>query len=81
MVVELKNDLSICGTLNSVGMYLNIKLADISVIDPKKYPHMLPVMNCFIKGSVVCFVQQPEDEVDTELLQDAARKETLHQKQ
>uniref|UniRef100_A0A8C5XMK9 U6 snRNA-associated Sm-like protein LSm2 n=1 Tax=Microcebus murinus TaxID=30608 RepID=A0A8C5XMK9_MICMU len=70
VVVELKNDL-----------YLNIKLTDISVTDPEKYPHMLSVKNCFIRGSVVRYVQLPADEVDTQLLQDAARKEALQQKQ
>ncbi|EDL83479.1 rCG38360, isoform CRA_e [Rattus norvegicus] len=81
VVVELKNDLSICGTLHSVDQYLNIKLTDISVTDPEKYPHMLSVKNCFIRGSVVRYVQLPADEVDTQLLQDAARKEALQQKQ
>ncbi|XP_055626942.1 U6 snRNA-associated Sm-like protein LSm2 isoform X1 [Toxorhynchites rutilus septentrionalis] len=77
VVVELKNDLSICGTLHSVDQYLNIKLTDISVTDPEKYPHMLSVKNCFIRGSVVRYVQLPGDEVDTQLLQDAARKEAV----
>ncbi|XP_075909205.1 U6 snRNA-associated Sm-like protein LSm2 isoform X1 [Petromyzon marinus] len=81
VVVELKNDLSICGTLHSVDQYLNIKLTDISVTDPEKYPHMLSVKNCFIRGSVVRYVQLPADEVDTQLLQDAARKEATQQKQ
>ncbi|XP_055797116.1 smx5 isoform X1 [Salvelinus fontinalis] len=72
---------SICGTLHSVDQYLNIKLTDISVTDPEKYPHMLSVKNCFIRGSVVRYVQLPADEVDTQLLQDAARKEALQQKQ
>uniref|UniRef100_A0A8C4WTD5 U6 snRNA-associated Sm-like protein LSm2 n=1 Tax=Gopherus evgoodei TaxID=1825980 RepID=A0A8C4WTD5_9SAUR len=83
VVVELKNDLSICGTLHSVDQYLNIKLTDISVTDPEKYPHIgrLSVKNCFIRGSVVRYVQLPADEVDTQLLQDAARKEALQQKQ
>ncbi|XP_023020879.2 U6 snRNA-associated Sm-like protein LSm2 [Leptinotarsa decemlineata] len=76
VVVELKNDLSICGTLHSVDQYLNIKLTDISVTDTDKYPHMLSVKNCFIRGSVVRYVQLPADEVDTQLLQDAARKES-----
>ncbi|XP_055466320.1 U6 snRNA-associated Sm-like protein LSm2, partial [Psammomys obesus] len=60
---------SICGTLHSVDQYLNIKLTDISVTDPEKYPHMLSVKNCFIRGSVVRYVQLPADEVDTQLLQ------------
>ncbi|KAK7795026.1 hypothetical protein U0070_020319, partial [Myodes glareolus] len=32
------------------------------------------------QGSVVCYVHLPADEVDTQLLQDAARKEALQQK-
>ena len=47
--------------------------------DPDKYPHMLSVKNCFIRGSVVRYVQLPGDEVDTQLLQDAARKEAAVQ--
>jgi hypothetical protein len=35
------------------------------------------VKNCFIRGSVVRYVQLPADEVDTQLLQDATRKEVL----
>ena len=70
VVVELKNDLSICGTLHSVDQYLNIKLTDISVIDREKHPHMSLVKSAFIQGSVVRYVQLPSKEVDTQLLQD-----------
>jgi U6 snRNA-associated Sm-like protein LSm2 len=80
VVVELKNDLSICGTLHSVDQYLNIKLVDISITDTDKYPHMLSVKNCFIRGSVVRYVQLPSDEIDTQLLQDATRKESQQSK-
>lgn len=75
VIVELKNDLCICGTLHSVDQFLNFKLTDISVTDSAKYPYMISVKNCFIRGSVVRYVQLPTDEVDTTLLQDAARKE------
>uniref|UniRef100_A0A3B3B8T1 U6 snRNA-associated Sm-like protein LSm2 n=1 Tax=Oryzias melastigma TaxID=30732 RepID=A0A3B3B8T1_ORYME len=78
VVVELKNDLRL---VSITQHYLNIKLTDISVTDPEKYPHMLSVKNCFIRGSVVRYVQLPADEVDTQLLQDAARKEAMQQKQ
>ena len=64
-----------------VDQYLNIKLTDISVTDPDKYPHMLSVKNCFIRGSVVRYVQLPGDEVDTQLIQDATRKEAAGSKQ
>uniref|UniRef100_T1L5N5 Sm domain-containing protein n=1 Tax=Tetranychus urticae TaxID=32264 RepID=T1L5N5_TETUR len=41
VIVELKNDLNICGTLHSVDQYLNFKLVDITVMDCNKYPYML----------------------------------------
>jgi len=68
------------GTLDSVDQFLNIKLTDISLTDPDKYPHMLSVKNCFIRGSVVRYVQLPAEEVDTSLLQDATRKEAAQSK-
>ena len=36
--------------------------------------------NCFIRGSVIRYVQLPSSEVDTELLQDATRREAAQQK-
>ncbi len=41
MTVELKNDISIRGTLKSVDQYLNIKLDDIQVVEELKYPHLV----------------------------------------
>ena len=41
----------------------------------------LSVKNCFVRGSVVRYVQLPADECDTQLLQDAARKEATQNKQ
>ncbi|OQU93703.1 LSM domain-containing protein [Cladophialophora immunda] len=52
VTVELKNDISIRGTLKSVDQYLNIKLDDITVLDELKYPHLSSVKNIFIRGSV-----------------------------
>ena len=94
VVLELKNDLSIAGTLHSVDQYLNFKLTDITVLDAhvssldcactdclltavsrQKFPFMLSVKNCFVRGSVVRYVQLPVDDIDVTLLQDAARKE------
>nr|ABM55603.1 LSM2-like protein [Maconellicoccus hirsutus] len=75
VIIELKNDLSMCGTLSSVDQYLNLKLKEVTVNDTEKHPHMLSVSNCFIRGSVVRYVQLPADEVDTQLLQDATRNE------
>ncbi|KAJ2784722.1 U6 snRNA-associated Sm-like protein LSm2 [Coemansia javaensis] len=75
VTVELKNDLAIQGVVESVDQFLNIKLRDIRVVDPERYPHMLSVKNCFIRGSVVRYVQLSPATVDTALLQDAARRE------
>ncbi|KAJ3334363.1 U6 snRNA-associated Sm-like protein LSm2 [Blyttiomyces sp. JEL0837] len=75
VTVELKNDLAITGTLVSVDQFLNIKLDDIRVTDEKRFPHMMSVKNCFIRGSVVRYVSLPSAAVDTALLQDATRRE------
>ena len=41
VTVELKNDISIRGTLKSVDQFLNIKLDDISIVEELKYPHLV----------------------------------------
>ncbi|KAF9159430.1 U6 snRNA-associated Sm-like protein LSm2 [Actinomortierella ambigua] len=79
VTVELKNDLAITGLLVSVDQFLNIKLDNIKVVEESRYPHMMAVKNCFIRGSVVRYVQLPAASVDTALLQDAARRERQQQ--
>ncbi|PFH50895.1 hypothetical protein AMATHDRAFT_143796, partial [Amanita thiersii Skay4041] len=74
VTVELKNDLSITGTLKSVDQFLNIRLDNIKVSDEARHPHMMAVKNCFIRGSVVRYVQLPGEHVDTQLLEDATRR-------
>lgn len=73
--MELKNDMIISGQLESIDQFLNMKLVSVEVADVERYPHMLSVKDCFIRGSVVRYVQVPEEAVDVELLQDAARRE------
>ena len=41
VTVEMKNDLSIRGTLHSVDQFLNVKLSNVSVVEPERYPHMV----------------------------------------
>ncbi|KAI9292145.1 AmphiBrf43 [Neoconidiobolus thromboides FSU 785] len=74
VTVELKNDLSINGILVSVDQFLNLKLDKIEVQDQERYPHMLSLKNCFIRGSVVRYVQLSSKDVDFALLQDATRR-------
>jgi len=75
IVIELKNDLSLRGTLHSVDQYLNFKLIDVSVVDEERFPHMISVKSCFIRGSVVRYVQLPPGELDADVLQDSTRTE------
>lgn len=75
VTIELKNDLAIQGTLASVDQFLNLKLENIKVLDQERHPYMMAVKNCFIRGSVVRYVQIPKTAVDTQLLEDATRKE------
>ena len=74
-MVELKNGVALKGTLQSVDQFLNIKLNDIDVVDKNRFPQLLSVKHCFIRGSVVRYVQISPTDVDVELLQDAARRE------
>eukprot|EP00884_Botryococcus_braunii_P012427 jgi/Botrbrau1/21185/Bobra.0061s0076.1 len=75
VTVELKNDLAISGVLHSVDQYLNVKLDSVRVVNEAKYPQMMSVKNCFIRGSVVRYVQIPPESVDIDILHDATRRE------
>eukprot|EP00127_Corallochytrium_limacisporum_P001386 Clim_evm8s55 gene=Clim_evmTU8s55 len=80
VTVELKNDLQIRGRLQSVDQFLNIKLNDIEVEALEKYPHLLAVEKIFIRGSVVRYIFMRPEDVDTQVLQDATRREALNAK-
>jgi len=77
--LEVKNDLVLPGTLHSVDQYLSVKLTNVTVVDSNKNPQLLMLQNCFIRGRVVRYIQLLPKEVDTELLQDVARKENVPQ--
>lgn len=77
VTVELKNDLQIRGKLLSVDQYLNLKLGDVEIVEKDKFPQLLSVSTTFVRGTVVRYVHVPPTAVDTELLQDAARKEAM----
>lgn len=77
IVVELKNDMQIRGTLASVDQYLNFKLTGVEAVDKERFPQLLAVKDLFVRGSVIRYVMVPPEEVDTALLQDAARVEAL----
>ena len=41
VTVELKNDISVRGTLKSVDQYLNIKLDNAEAVDEVRWPHLV----------------------------------------
>ena len=45
------------------------------MVDAQRFPHMKSVRNCFVRGSVVRYVQLPRDGVDVDILHDATRRE------
>lgn len=75
VAVELKNDVCMTGILVSVDQYLNVKLSNIQVVDKERFPQLAAIKNCFVRGSTIRYIQISARDVDTELLQDAARKE------
>lgn len=77
VTVELKNDIELKGTLKSVDQFLNLKIDNISCSNESKYPHLSSVRNIFIRGSTVRYVYLNKNMVDTNLLQDAARREAM----
>lgn len=74
VVVELKNDIEIKGTLRSVDQFLNLKLDNISTVNESKYPHLQAVKTLFVRGSTVRYVHLNATSVDCTLLQDASRR-------
>jgi small nuclear ribonucleoprotein (snRNP)-like protein len=43
IAVELKNDVSMTGTLVSVDQYLNIKIANAQVVNSDKHPQLVSI--------------------------------------
>jgi len=54
---------------------INVQL---NIINKLYIELQLSVKNCFIRGSVVRYVQLPVDEVDIHLLTEAARREAMN---
>jgi U6 snRNA-associated Sm-like protein LSm2 len=57
----------------------SVKLTLLLLINRPNPIGQMAVKNCFIRGSVVRYVQLPASGVDTQLLEDATRKEASNQ--
>lgn len=80
VVLELKNDLKVKGVLKSVDQYHNLRIDDIEVLNQDLYPHLSAVESLFIRGPTLRYAYLPKDAVDTDLLQDATRREAARAK-
>ncbi len=60
---------------------MNIKLDNISVVNVEQHPQLLSLKSIFIRGSVIRYVHMDPNDVNTDLLQDATRREFLKQQQ
>jgi U6 snRNA-associated Sm-like protein LSm2 len=56
LTIELKNGVTISGSLISVDQYLNVKLSAISIENPQEHPQLSSLKNCFIRGSVIRYL-------------------------
>ncbi|ODQ60558.1 hypothetical protein WICANDRAFT_61129 [Wickerhamomyces anomalus NRRL Y-366-8] len=77
VTVELKNGIELKGTLKTADQYFNLKLDNVSTTNELKFPHLSSVKSIFLRGSTVRYVYISKNDVDTNLLQDAARREAL----
>jgi U6 snRNA-associated Sm-like protein LSm2 len=80
VTVELKNDIAITGLLQSVDQYLNVKLANVSIENPEKFPHLVSLKNCFVRGSVVRYIHLNPQQISINKLQDDCRRESRNEK-
>lgn len=77
MTLELKNAVVIQGTLHSVDQFLNFKVLSVKVLNAEQYPHLEGVRSLFIRGSVIRYVLLSKADVNTSLLQDSSRVQTV----
>ncbi|CAD7924525.1 unnamed protein product [Amoebophrya sp. A25] len=80
VTVELKNDLQVKGKIVAVDQFLNIRLNNVSCSDPEKFPYLLSLKNCFIRGSVLRYVHLNPSDVDTAELAEETKKQALEKR-
>eukprot|EP01054_Gregarina_sp_Poly1_P008961 Gregarina_sp_Poly_1__8960@NODE_543_length_7587_cov_73_728590_g430_i0_p9_GENE_NODE_543_length_7587_cov_73_728590_g430_i0NODE_543_length_7587_cov_73_728590_g430_i0_p9_ORF_typecomplete_len108_score12_00LSM/PF01423_22/3_8e14Hfq/PF17209_3/0_034SMATX/PF14438_6/0_034_NODE_543_length_7587_cov_73_728590_g430_i037114034 len=74
VTVELKHGLQITGCLHAVDQYLNIKLVNVTIADPERFPQLVSLKTCFIRGSVIRYIHLSGVPIDRAALQDSCRK-------
>ena len=80
VTVELKNDICLKGRIAEVDQFLNLKLDNVSVSDPDRYPQLLAIKSTFIRGSVLRYVHLNPADVNVNQLQAKSAEEALNAK-
>lgn len=52
VTLELKNDVQISGTLQSIDQFLNLRITNVSFNDPERYPHLVRVCIALVSSRV-----------------------------
>lgn len=74
VTVELKNDVVIEGTLQTADRFYNFRLVDIKLINAANCQELMFVSSLFIRGSSVRYIAIRPEDVELDLLHDAARR-------
>ena len=53
-----------------MDQYLNFKLGNVEVVNKDRFPHLIPMNSCFIRGSVIRYIHLSKLDVDEDLLLD-----------
>ncbi|CBK24581.2 uncharacterized protein [Blastocystis hominis] len=83
VTIELKNDVQLRGTypfallssflsficsIDSVDQFLNFKLGNVEVVNKDRFPHLIPMTSCFVRGSVIRYIHLTKADINEDLL-------------
>ena len=77
VVVELKNELVLKGTLENCDSLMNFKLIDIEILNRQAFPQLPKISKATIRGSSICYVNLPPDAINLERLHQMSREQKL----
>ena len=77
IVVVMKNEVVVKGTLEWCDGNMNMKLVDVDVLNRAAFPQLPKVSSLTLRGSAVMYVNLPPDAVDIERLHAISRERVM----
>lgn len=77
VILELKNEVVMKGTLKSCDVYFNFELVDVEVLNHAAFPQLPLINSTLVRGSAVHYVYLPPDEIDLDQLAEMSRSRVL----